>query len=324
MVINQEIISKIEELSPFENEYVYDLMMKDPKIPHFFANDILVHNSCYFVMEKLVGDNIEEAIQCANAVAAAINDSFPPFLHDAFFCQPGFDDKIKVNREIVASAGIFSAKKKYILLAKDIEGTRIEIDNKKALKTQGSDIKISSTPEAIREMLKKVLIQILTNESKNKITNDIIEFRRNFNNTDVEPLDYATTTSVKNLEEYYEKWLRIEKPGFGNANLPGNVRPSINHNLCLEMFGDQDTRPIISGSKIKIVWLKDNEHGFKSMAFSSDTEELPRWFTDNFKIDAKITETKLIDQKLKNIFEPIDWEIPTEHTVIVQKLLSFD
>jgi hypothetical protein len=210
------------------------------------------------------------------------------------------------------------------LLAKDIEGTKIEVDSKKAIKTQGSDIKISSTPEAIRGMLKKVLLQVLTNENKQKITDDIIEFRRNFNHVDVKPLDYATTTSVKNLEEYFEKWLRIEKPGFGNANLPGNVRPAINHNRCIEMFGDQDTRPIQSGSKIKIVWLKENEHDFKSMAFGSDTEELPKWFTDNFEIDVKLTEQKLIDQKLSNIFEPIGWEVPTEHTVVVNKLLSFD
>lgn len=296
----------------------------DIDVPHGLGPVYSDTDSCYFVMEKLVGKNIEDAIQCADAIAGAVNSSFPKFMRDAFFCQPGFNDKINANREIVASAGIFSAKKKYILLAKDIEGTRIEIDNKKALKTQGSDIKISSTPEAIREMLKKTLMQILTEESKNKITDDIIEFRRNFNNTNVEPLDYATTTSVKNLDEYYEKWLRIEKPGFGNANLPGNVRPAINHNRCLEMFGDHETRQIQSGSKIKIVWLLENEHDFKSMAFGSDTEMLPKWFTDNFKIDVKLTEQKLIDQKLSNIFEPIGWEVPTEHTVVVNKLLNFD
>ena len=281
-------------------------------------------DSCYFVMEKLVGDNLEDAIQCADAVADAVNESFPKFLQEAFFCQPEFTDKIKVNREIVASAGIFSAKKKYVLLAKDIEGTKIELDSKKAIKTQGSDIKISSTPEAIREMLKKVLLQVLTNENKQRITEDIIKFRRNFNDSGVEPLDYATTTSVKNLEEYYEKWLRIEKSGFGNANLPGNVRPAINHNRCLGIFGDHDTRPIQSGSKIKIVWIKENEHGFKSMAFGSDTEKLPKWFMDNFQIDVRLTEQKLIDQKLSNIFEPIGWEVPTEHTLVVNKLLSFD
>jgi hypothetical protein len=324
MVINQEIISKVEELSPFEDEYVYDLMMRDPKIPYFFANDILVHNSCYFVMENLVGDNIEDAIQCADGIVCTVNDTFPEFMRLAFFCQPGFDSLISANREVVASAGIFRAKKKYMLLARDIEGKRIDVDSKKALKTQGSDIKISSTPEAIRSMLKTVLMMILTSEDTQKITDFIIEFRRNFNNADVRPLDYATITSVKNLEEYGEKWERIESKGMGKVNLPGNVRAAINHNKCLEVFEDNNTQAIISGSKIKIIWLKENSYNFKSMAFGSDTEELPKWFTDNFEIDTRLTETKLIDQKLLNIYEPIGWQVPTEHTVIINKLLSFD
>jgi hypothetical protein len=152
-----------------------------------------------------------------------------------------------------------------------------------------------------------------------------MDFRRNLNDgPDICPLDYATVTSVKNLDEYYEKWLRIEKPGFGSAKLPNNVKSSINHNLCIEMFNLQDEQAIKSGDKIKIVWLKKNNHGFDSMAFGSDTEDLPDWFDTHFEIDVKLTEKKLVDQKLKNIFDPIGWEVPTEHTVTVHKLLNFD
>jgi len=282
-------------------------------------------DSCYFVMDALVGDDAEAAIECADAVAAAVNESFPEFMRKAFFCQPDFDDKIKAAREVVATAGIFRAKKKYILLAVDIEGKRLKPEDAKALKSQGSDIKISSTPETIRKLLKDVTLMVLTNEKQGKIDDHIINFRRNLNgNAGINPLDFATVTSVKNLEDYFAKWERIEKPGFGNAKLPNNVRSSINHNLCLDQLGITDGQKIISGAKIKIVWLKENEHGFESMAFSSDTEELPKWFTDRFEIDLKTTEQKLVDQKLKNIFDPIGWDVPTEHTVTVKKLLTFD
>ena len=73
-----------------------------------------------------------------------------------------------------------------------------------------------------------------------------------------------------------------------------------------------------------MVWLKENEHGFLNMAFNSDTEILPQWFNDNFEIDVRLTETKLVDKKLQNIFEPVGWVVPTEHTVKVNKLLSFE
>jgi len=283
-------------------------------------------DSCYFVMDALVGIDVEAAIECADAVAAAVNDSFPSFMRTAFFCQPGFDDKIKAGREVVATAGIFRAKKKYILLVADNEGKRLKPEDPKALKSQGSDIKISSTPERIRTMLKDVTLKILTNEPVSSVEDYVMVFRRNLNNVEdkVNPLEFATVTSVKNLDEYFAKWERIEKPGFGSARLPNNVKSSINHNLCLDMFSVKEAQPIKSGDKIKIVWLKENEHGYDSMAFSSETEDLPKWFTDRFEIDVKLTEKKLVDQKLKNIFDPIGWTVPTEHTATVKRLLSFD
>lgn len=282
-------------------------------------------DSCYFDMQGICEDSIEDAIMCADTIAQVVNDSFPDFMRKAFFCQPGFDNLIAANREVVTTSGIFKAKKKYILLVADMEGKRLDPSDPKALKTQGSDIKISSTPETIREMLKDVTMKILTEQPIEDINNTIIDFRRNLNrNPDVRPLDYATITSVKNLNEYFAKWDLVERPGKGRVTLPANVRSSINHNLCVKMFDDQDTQAIISGSKIKMVWLKQNEHGFLSMAFSSDLEILPQWFDDNFEIDVKLTEQKLVDKKLENIFQPIGMQIPTEQTLIVNKLLSFD
>ena len=293
-------------------------------VPHGVGPIYSDTDSCYFVMENIVGNNIEDAIMCADAVVANVNGSFQGFMQKAFLCQPEFDDLIRCAREVVATAGIFRAKKKYMLHVADMEGNRLDPDDPKSLKTQGSDIKISSTPETIRALLKDVTMSILKGHDKKEIDDRIIEFRRNLNgNPEINPLDYATITSVKNLDEYFLKFERIELTGMGRVNLPMNVRSSINHNLCVTEFGDQDSQPIISGMKIKIVWLKPNERGFLSMAFSSDYDQLPKWFLDNFEIDVKLTEKKLVDQKLKNIFDPIGWEVPTEHTVVVNKLLDF-
>jgi hypothetical protein len=205
-----------------------------------------------------------------------------------------------------------------------MEGKRLDPADPKSLKSQGSDIKLSSTPETIRTLLKDVTMMILNGSERQLIDDYIINFRKNLHdNHNINPLDYATITSINNIDEYFIKWKTIEKPGLGKANLPANARSSINHNLCVEMFGDSDTRQIISGNKIKIVWLKPNDHGFLNMAFNSDTLNLPKWFTDNFSIDVKLTEKKLVDKKLENIFEPIGWSVPTVQTQLVAKLLDF-
>ena len=280
-------------------------------------------DSCYFVMDDLVSD-LDSAVACADAIVDQINEAFPAFMKEAFMCQPDFSDLIRANREIVAWSGILRAKKKYMMYVADLEGRKIDRDDPKALKTMGSDIKLSSTPEAIRELLKDVTMSILKGVEKPVIDDKIMVFRRNLhNNPDINPLEYATVSSVKTLEASYFKWERIEHAGMGKVKLHSNARATINHNHYIKTIGEKETQPINDGQKIKIVWLKDNELGFTNIAFSSETDELPPWFLKAFEIDVKLTELKLIDQKIKNIFDPCGWSVPTEHTVVVGKLLEF-
>lgn len=324
MALLRERIASVEELDPFEDEYVYDLIMKDETTPYFFANDILVHNSCYFVMDKIVS-NQEEAVMCADSVAETVNTAFPDFMKEAFLCQNEFSDKIKAAREMVARSGIFSAKKKYLMYVADMEGTTIDPESPKALKTQGSDIKISSTPEMIRGMLKDVTMMILKGVSKDKIDEYIIDFRSNLTNIGnvSNILEFASVTSVKTYDEYFIKWERIEKTGMGKVTIPANVRSSINHNHFVTITKQPETKLIQAGDKIKLLWLKPNEYGFTNFAFGSDIEVLPDWFIENFEVDIKLTEQKLIDQKLENIFKPIGWQVPTVKTQLMNKLIEF-
>ena len=284
-------------------------------------------DSCYFVMDKLTNDP-EEAVAVADALVDQINASFPDFMSSAFFCQPDYNSLIKANREVVASAAIFRAKKKYVMLAYDMEGKRLGDNNPKALKTQGSDIKISSTPEMIRTLLKTVTMMVLKGENKPKIDEYILEFRRNLKNIenidDLNILDFASVNSIKTYDEYYMKWERIEKPGMGRVKMPGHVRAAINHNSFIEMIKEQDEEPIRNGQKCKVLWLAKNEYGFTNMAFTSETEVLPEWFKKHFEVDLKETEQKLVDHKLGMIFDPIGWQVPTVQTVKIGKLLSFD
>ena len=284
-------------------------------------------DSTYFTMSKIV-DNVEDGIACADSVAGAVNESFPPFIREAFLCQPGFDTLISANREMVARSGIFRAKKKYVMYVADMEGKRIDPDSPKALKTQGSDIKISSTPMKIREMLKSVTMSILRKEDRKKIINYIIDFRKKLSNNDaseINLLEFASVSSVSTYDKYYEQWERIEKTGLGRAKInSAAVRAAINHNHYLELIGNTESPKIMGGDKVKMLWLSTNDHGFTNMAFPSETEELPKWFTDKFEVDLKVTEQKLVDQKLKNLFEPINWEVPSIQTEKMHSLVSFE
>ena len=67
-------IKSIERIDSYD-EYVYDVIMEDSSLPWFFANNVLVHNSCYFTMEGLV-NNIDEGIELANGIADYVNSTF--------------------------------------------------------------------------------------------------------------------------------------------------------------------------------------------------------------------------------------------------------
>lgn len=300
-----------------ENEYHLDLMNN----PGVIYGDT---DSAYFTMNGLVFTDAD-AIEMANAVADGINASFPSFMQTAFNCQPGFETLIKANRELVCRAGILQAKKKYMMLVVDKEGKAIKEDSEDRLKTMGSDIKLSSTPAPIKAMLKNVVMAILNQRPRKEIDDIIMQFRNDMKagaglNLDV--LDLATVNSVSKLEKYNLLHARKMETGM-KATIPAGANAAINYNTVLKNLKIHDAKEITSGDKIKIVWLTPNPEGFKNMAFPSDTETIPEWFTAHYEVDRKQMEQKLVDQKLQNIFEALDWEVPTLQTVLTNSLLDF-
>jgi DNA polymerase elongation subunit (family B) len=282
-------------------------------------------DSVYFTMAGLVTGE-DQAIELANAVAEEVNISFPTFMRSAFNCQASFDTLIRANRELVCRSGIIQAKKKYMMAIVDKEGKTIAVGDDDELKTMGSDIKLSSTPEVIKKLLKSVVMLILNKAPRKEIDEEIIKFRSSLQISGdevINPLDIATVQSVRELEEAMAKWRLLDGKGMGKAKLAANARAAVNYNYLIEKHKLTGEPLIIGGAKIKILWLKDNDEGFTNIAFPSDFEDLPKWFTDRFEVDMVLMEQKLVDQKLANIFDPLGWEVPTFQSQKTNLLLQF-
>lgn len=290
-------------------------------------------DSVYFTMAGVVS-NEDDAIAVADSIADAVNASFPEFMRSSFNCNAGYDSLIKANRELVCRSGILQAKKKYMMKVIDKEGKRVEAGSDDELKTMGSDIRVSSTPELIREMLKEVVMLILEKRPKSEVDKVIISFRESISKkglTDINPLDICSVVSVNKMEQYetlIEGHARLaelsDRAPMKKLTIPLNIRATRAYNSCEKLFNLTDFKRIDSGNKIKILWLKPNEHEFTAMAFPSDFDELPQWFLDNFEVDTKEMELKLVDQKLQLIFDAIAWEVPTFQSQLTNALLQFD
>jgi DNA polymerase elongation subunit (family B) len=297
---------------------------KDGSITNDYSIDIIGNagviygdtDSAYFTMRGLV-DNEDDAIILADAVGAEINNTFPTFMQEAFNCQPGFETLIKSNRELVCRSGIFQAKKKYLVSVIDKEGVRIAKGSDDELKTMGSAIRLSSTPNAIREFLTSVVMPILHKDAKTLIDKIVIEFRKQLETGILSPLELATVNSINGLEE-----ATILYKSFKKMPSHQNAKAGLAYNIMLEKLGIKEP-PISSGDKCKIFYIEPNAHNFDVIAFPSETEHLPTWFNDNFRLNMKKMQDKLIDANLKLIFDPLGWEVPTFQSELVNSLLEF-
>lgn len=323
--IVRERIAKVEQLPDFEDEYVYDITMEDGSLPYFFANDILVHNSAYFLTGATT---IEEAIEIADFVAQTTNSTFQAFMQEAFFCQPGFDNLIEANREVVALRGLFQARKKYMLRIVDLEGRRVD-----KFKATGSEIKKSDTPKVIQKFLQNVVDKILDGDEYSTVESFVNAERKRLFSKELDTEDLMTigkVLSANNLDlftEAYKAELKgkpmIKPNGKGKLTVPGQCRAAINHNVISEERYGPDGYKISSGDKVRVFSLKKNPYDFRTIAFAAEAEEFPEWFPENFQIDLKESEEKLIDNKLKGIFESWGYDVPTPFGTRVASILQF-
>lgn len=271
-------------------------------------------DSCYF---KTHAANTEEAIEVADLVADLTNKSFPAFMQKTFNCQEGFEGLIKAGREVVARRGLFQARKKYILKVVDLEGKRVD-----KLKSQGSEIKKSDTPKVIQDFMKQLMGLVLDGAEYPALEKFVNEARRAHVTKTDELFLVGVVKQVNNLDSLYAEWQRTEKIGAGKVTLTGQARAAINFNELQKQF-DPGGKLIRAGDKVRIFYLKPNHFNFKSIGVPAELEDFPAWFPEDIVVDTKLTEEKLIDNKLKGIFAALGQPLPNPARALANKMLVF-
>jgi len=298
-------------------------------------------DSCYF---KTLETTRQNAIKRADEIAETVNDSFPEFMRQTFLCSSAkYDSLIKAGREIVGRRGLFlDAKKKYTIRVVDMEGLDVF-----KLKMMGSELKKVDTPKVIQDFLKSLMelvldgvqgleakvksgelspieaVELVEEVSEKKLEVFVNRSRGSLVTRIENPIVLGSAKSINGLDAYYAEWARTEKINAGKCRLPGHVRAAINYNEIAQHFEKTEAKLMKSGDKGLIFYLKPNEFGFKSLAMPVDFEHFPKWFDDNFELDRKLTEEKMIDSKIEGIYEALGWEIPTPQKTLTQKILRF-
>lgn len=314
----------VEEVGEFEDEYVYDIGVAGD-LNWFFANDILVHNSSYFSAVPVLDEpyfkehfpdfdqSKDSYVELYDQAADYVNDTFPPFMMEAFNTTRTQGEVIKAGREIVASKALFIKKKKYAALIYDKEGERYDVNGKQGkIKAMGLDLKRADTPKLVQDFLAEILMDVLTDHGEEEIIQKIKTFRQSFKQ--LPPWEMGTPRKVNNLSKYRD--IVNSRPEEATkmsikdkkVTIPSHVLASLHWNDMLGMEHDQYSMRITDGSKIIVCKLKKGPLKMKAIAYPIDEPHLPDWFKE-LEFDCQEMENTIIDKKIKNLLSVLNWRL---------------
>jgi len=244
----------------------------------------------------------EECIALYDELASKVNTSFPEFMEKSFHIPMERGAIIKCGREVVARRGIFITKKRYAMLMIDKDGTRLDMGGSPGkVKAMGLDLKRADTPKIVQDFLSDILLDLLCGHDISVIIAKINDFKIVFNA--LPAWEKGTPKRVNNLSNFAAR-----EKALGKANLPGHVRAALNWNNLRKIYSDKHSIQIVDGMKVVVCKLRQNPVGYASVAYPTDSHNLPEWFT-SLPFDESLMATTIVDKKIENLFSELaEWK----------------
>ena len=211
-----------------------------------------------------------------------------------------FENKMVMEREVIADKGVWTAKKRYMLNVHNSEGIQYK---EPKLKIMGIETTRSSTPQFVRDKLKTAIKLILTSDEESVIE-FIDQVRVDFFNQ--RPEDVAFPRGVSALEKYQDSASIYRK------STPIAVKGALIYNHYLKEYGIQRKyQEIQEGDKVKFLYLKQpNPVGgvYGTDHVISFANSIPKEFELLEFIDYDKQFQKSFLDPLKNILDAIGWK----------------
>jgi DNA polymerase elongation subunit (family B) len=214
----------------------------------------------------------------------------------------GYDQMMVMKREVIASRGVWTGKKHYVLNVHNSEGVQY---NEPKLKMMGIEAVRSSTPSICRTMIKDT-IKVILEKEENDVQNYIRMLRDKFAQTPIE--DIAFPRSVNRLE-FYRDSIMLYKKG-----TPIQVRAALTYNHYVDQHSlTNKYEKIHSGEKIKFCYLKQpNKVQSNVIAFPSI---LPEEFDIRHHVDYDTQFEKSFLEPVKSILDAVGWDVEPRATL---------
>jgi DNA polymerase elongation subunit (family B) len=295
----------VEEIDPFEDEYVYDMEMEDQDQPWFYANNILVHNSSYVSIKSLYKDNktlftddagklTKDTLEIVQNIENYLNSKIKVWGAKTLNSK---DCRFVFKRESIGDVGLFLQKKRYVLHVLDDEGIACD-----KFKYTGVEVVRTTMPNAIKPYAKKIIETMLLTKSQaetNKVLNETYDIFKGLPIQDV-----AFVMGLKGYEKYAVKCSDFDT----TKSMPLHVKSSYYHNLLLDKLKlDKKYEKLSSGDKVRYLYVETpNKYMIESIAFKN---KFPEEFNQYFKIDYDTMFDKILFQAIERFYEAVNWRI---------------
>jgi len=283
--------------------YVYDIEVEHNH--NFFANNILVHNSCYINIGKFLDNNnirpefdklpldirTSYVDRISKIICKYINDKSYNVTQKIHYNSPVDDFKIIFEPEKIALTGLFTSKKRYATWTLLDDGKK-----KDAMSITGLEVIRSDSPEIVKPKILNILEMILKKRSDDDLRNTIAEYTHELYSSNAEEI--AENKGINKLSKYiYDdyKW---------KTRTPHQLKGVANYKFLLNKLKLTAKYEVpLEGVKAKIVYLMPNKFNKTSLSFY-------KWPSEFNKYGIKIDYKKMIDnnftKKIKGLLIAIN------------------
>jgi len=239
----------------------------------------------------------QRIMEICSEVQDYLNESYNYFAKK--FCN--IDKHVfDIKQEVVAKTGLFITKKRYGLRIINDAGRKVNKTHVKGLDTIRSNFAV-----AMKDLLQKVLDDILADVPKEKIDERISIFKRNMTSLHYDVM--ANPIGVKGIGKYEVKDSENAFSQYKKGT-PVHVKSAINYNSLIDYWYEgKRYSKITNGNKIKWVYLKENEFGFDTIAYKG--YEDPPQVLDMIKnyIDHNKMYEQAMSKKVGMFYKALNW-----------------
>jgi DNA polymerase elongation subunit (family B) len=277
--LNLQLNTKDQEYSFYSDTDSTYITLKDIVAKHY---------------NKLPTEEVVEALDnyCNELIQPAINEATES-LSDYINVH---QRKLKFKREIIADRGVWIAKKRYAVNVHNSEGVAYK---EPKLKVMGMEIVRTSTPQSVRDRLKKAVNIVLTKD-QDALRAFVKQAEQEWKKLSI--ADISFPRGVNGLSTYYDKTTIFKK------GTPIHVRGALLYNyLLVEKEITKKYTRIQEGEKIKFCYMKEpNPLGTHVISF---VDQLPPEFHAEDYIDYDTMFEKAFLEPLNSLLSCVGWSI---------------